>query len=74
MAARGVKSQSHTGAVETPRIALTPREAAAALGVGRTYFYAHVMPELRVIRLGRKTLIPVRELERWTDRAASLIV
>jgi hypothetical protein len=29
------------------------------------------MPDLRVIRLGRKRLIPVRELEDWTDRNAA---
>jgi excisionase family DNA binding protein len=53
------------------RLALTPTEAAEAIGVSRTTFYAHVLPELRVIRLGRKTLIPTRELEAWTERAAS---
>ena len=33
-----------------PRLALTPKEAAAAVGIGRTTFYEQVMPELRVIR------------------------
>jgi excisionase family DNA binding protein len=56
------------------RIALTPDEAAAAIGVGRTTFYEHVMPDLRVIRLGRKRLIPVRELEAWTEREAARIL
>jgi excisionase family DNA binding protein len=55
----------------TPRLALTPNEAAAAIGVGRSFFYEHVMPDLRVIRLGRKRLIPLRELEDWTDRNAA---
>jgi len=58
----------------TPRLALTPNEAAAAIGVGRSFFYEHVMPDLRVIRLGRKRLIPVSELEAWTERAASRIL
>lgn len=49
-----------------PRIALTPPEAAAALGCGETYFTEYVRPELRVIRRGRKVLIPVAELQRWT--------
>jgi excisionase family DNA binding protein len=48
-----------------PRIALTPPEAAAALGCGETYFNELVRPELRVIRRGRKVLIPVVELQRW---------
>lgn len=57
-----------------PRIALTPDEAAAAIGCGRTLFREAVMPELRTIRLGRKRLIPVRELERWTAESAARIL
>ena len=49
-----------------PRIALTPAEAAAAIGVGPDFFDANVAPELRLIRRGRKRLVSVRELERWT--------
>jgi hypothetical protein len=48
-----------------PRIALTPAEAAAAIGVGPDFFDANVAPELRLIRRGRKRLVPVSELERW---------
>jgi hypothetical protein len=53
-----------------PRIALTPAEAAAAIGVGPDFFDANVAPELRLIR-GRKRLVPVSELERWTAENAS---
>lgn len=53
-----------------PRVALTPPEAAAALGVGVTFFDEQVAPELRLIRRGRKRLVPVRELERWADENA----
>jgi hypothetical protein len=49
-----------------PRIALTPSEAAAAIGVGPDFFDANVAPELRIVRRGRKRLVPVSELERWT--------
>ena len=48
-----------------PRLALTPREAAAAIGVGEDFFSEHVRPELQLIRRGRKVLVPVAELERW---------
>lgn len=48
-----------------PRIALTPPEAAAALGVGITFFDEQVAPDLRLIRRGRKRLVPVTELSRW---------
>jgi hypothetical protein len=53
-----------------PRIALTPAEAAAAIGVGPDFFDQHVAPELRIIRRGRKRLVPVRELEQWVERNA----
>jgi hypothetical protein len=33
-----------------------------------------VLPELRVIRIGRKRLIPIRELESWTERQAARAV
>src|SRR5205814_265444 len=46
-------------------------EAAAAIGVGRTFFYRHVLPEIRVVRRGRKTIVPRRELERWLDMNAT---
>lgn len=53
-------------ATSIPRLALTPREAAAAIGVGEDFFSEHVRPELQLIRRGRKVLVPVAELERWT--------
>jgi hypothetical protein len=53
-----------------PRIALTPPEAAAAIGVGPDFFDEKVAPELRLIRRGRKRLVPVAELERWVTESA----
>lgn len=52
-------------AVSIPRFALTPAEAAAAIGVGPDFFDQNVAPHLRLIRRGRKRLVPVRELEKW---------
>jgi hypothetical protein len=49
---------------------LTPPEAAAAIGVGPDFFDTEVAPELRLIRRGRKRLVPVAELERWTAENA----
>ena len=54
------------------RLALTPAEAADALGVSVDFFDEHVRRELRLVRRGRKVLIPVREIEAWLDRAAVL--
>jgi hypothetical protein len=56
--------------VPIPRIALTPSEAAAAIGVGPDFFDANVAPQLRLIRRGRKRLVPVRELERWVAESS----
>lgn len=53
------------------RLALSPEEAAAALGVSRDFFDEHLSAELRVVRRGRRKLIAVRELERWLDEAAT---
>ncbi|HXH89842.1 MAG TPA: helix-turn-helix domain-containing protein [Gaiellaceae bacterium] len=55
-------------------MALTPNEAAAALGVSRDFFDEHISLELRVIRRGRRKLIPASELARWIEASASLTV
>ena len=57
-----------------PRLALSPAEAAAAIGVSRDFLDEHVMPELRIVRRGRRKLIPTRELERWLASEAALTV
>lgn len=59
-------------ASSVPRLALSKAEAAEALGVSVDFFEQHVMPELRVVRRGRRRLIPVRELERWLGENAAL--
>lgn len=61
-------------ATQIPRLALTPPEAAAAIGVGPDFFDANVAPELRMIRRGRKRLVPVAELERWIVENAEVAV
>lgn len=53
------------------RLAVSPLEAADLLGVSRSYFYEEIYDELRVVRRGRKRLIPVSELHAWLDRNAS---
>jgi excisionase family DNA binding protein len=51
--------------VKTPRLALTKREAAEALGMSVDSFERHVQPELRVVRRGRLRLFALTEIERW---------
>lgn len=48
-----------------PRLALTPSEAARAIGVSDDFFRDHVDHELRWTRRGRKRLVAVAEIERW---------
>ncbi len=50
-----------------PRLALTREEAAAAIGMSVDSFERHVQPTLRLVRLGRMRLVPLRELERWLE-------
>jgi excisionase family DNA binding protein len=57
-----------------PRLALTREEAAAALGMSLDSFERHVQPGLRLLRLGRLRLVPVRELERWAEDHAERTV
>jgi excisionase family DNA binding protein len=54
-----------------PRLALSKAEAAEALGVSVDFLEQHVMHELRVVRRGRRRLIPIAELDRWLERSAS---
>jgi hypothetical protein len=53
-----------------PRLALCREEAAASLGMSLDSFERHVQPTLRLVRLGRMRLVPVRELERWLEQNA----
>jgi len=51
------------------RLALSKREAAAALGISINSFERHVQPDLR---RGKLRLFPVEELERWLRENAEL--
>jgi hypothetical protein len=50
-----------------PRFALTREEAAASIGMSLDSFERYAQPHLRMLRLGRMRLVPVRELERWAE-------
>ena len=53
------------------RVALTREEAADALGgMSLDSFERHVQPHIRLLRLGRMRLVPLRELERFCDTHA----
>jgi hypothetical protein len=59
-------------AAAIPRLALTRGESAVALGVSVDFLDEHVVPEVRIVRRGRRTLIPVVELERRLRTNAAL--
>jgi excisionase family DNA binding protein len=54
-----------------PRLALSKAEAAAALGVSVDFLEDHILGELPVVRVGRRRLIPITELERWLEAHAA---
>src|SRR2546429_3693878 len=68
--ARPLKRESEPRQTLGPRLALSPDEAAAALGVSRDYFDEHVIGELRIVRRGRRILVALAELEQWLDKAS----
>jgi excisionase family DNA binding protein len=55
-----------------PRIAMSKQEAASALGVSIDFFDEHIVPDLRMVRVGRRRLVPIAELEQWLDTHADL--
>lgn len=57
-----------------PRLALTREQAAAAVGMSLDSFERHIQPTIRMVRLGRMRLVPVRELDRWLEEHAGRTV
>jgi excisionase family DNA binding protein len=52
------------------RLALTIAEAAQGLGVSRRHFERHIIGQLRIVAVGGRRLVPVRELERFLEERA----
>ena len=66
---RSARGQRAAAAHPDVRLALSKREAAAALGISINSFERHVQPDLR---RGKLRLFPVEELERWLRENAEL--
>jgi hypothetical protein len=62
---RAARATSGLSAIVPRRLALTKREAAAALGMSVDSFERHVQPELRVVRRGKLRIVALSEIERW---------
>ncbi len=56
-----------------PALALSVEDACASLGVSWKTWRQHVEPEVRIVRVGRRKLVPVSELQRWLDDHAEAI-
>ena len=56
----------------TPRVMLTPEQAADALGIGRTTVFALIKSgELRSLRIGHLRRVPADEIDAYTARLAA---
>lgn len=54
------------------KLALSKAEAAEALSISVDLFEQHVQPNIRVVPVGRRVLVPVSELAVWLERNAGL--
>ena len=50
-----------------PALALSVEQACDALGVSWDTWKEHIAPDVRIVRIGRRKLIAVSELQRWLD-------
>jgi hypothetical protein len=48
--------------------------ACQLLGCSWDFWAEHVAPEVRIVRRGRRKLVPVAELELWIDKNASAVL
>jgi hypothetical protein len=53
-----------------PRLLLSRKEAAAALGMSVDTFERRVQPLIKLVPCGQLLLVPVKELERWCEERA----
>jgi hypothetical protein len=71
--ATNARADRHAGTGEASlRLAVTPGQAAAAIGCSRDFFDEHIAPELRWVRRGRLKFVAIAELESWLQRSAAL--
>lgn len=56
------------------RLAVSPDEAAEMLSVSRSTFDREIRYEVRVVRLGRRIVIPVAELQRYLAENAARVL
>jgi hypothetical protein len=57
----------------TPALALNVEDACRALSVSWDVWQAHIEPDIKLVRLGRRKLVPVTELQRYLDTHAEAV-
>ena len=68
-----MRNQSHTYSQSpaTARVNWRVDDFCRAHGIGRTFFYDEVKRgEIKPIKIGKRTLVPVSEAKAWQDRKA----
>lgn len=73
-AKRGVRVSARMPIASVPRLALTIEEACEALGVSWDFWHEHIAPEVRIVRRGRRKLVPVAALAEWLDSNAERVL
>ncbi len=58
---------------QVPALALSVDDACQALGVGWDFWREHIEADVRIVRVGRRKLVPVSELQRWLDDHAEAV-
>jgi hypothetical protein len=62
-----------TAKPQIPALALGVEQACQALGVSWDTWRAHIEPDVKLVRLGRRKLIAVTELQRWLEEHSEAI-
>jgi hypothetical protein len=55
------------------RQALSIQEACESLGVSWDFWHEQIEPEVRLVRRGRRKMVPTAELDRWLDANAAAL-
>ena len=62
------KQSSTRPAAPAASLLYSVHDACAALGMGRTWLYEQIKSgRIRTVKLGTRTMVPVRELERFVN-------
>lgn len=57
----------------TPVLALSVEQACAALGVSWDTWREHIEPDVRLVRIGRRKIVPVSAIQAWLDAHAEAV-